>query len=151
MACTLPLNCPTSLQHIAMSTLAMQPTPIDLALDTGAVDLADLADPADPLGTVALDSPNPAATVRRPDSIYQPRRVGPPTAIWDRHPDWRGYFDFATASLPAQALSRFSTSAVEYVSSSSISRDRRPEWRVFFTEFYWRDERGEAQVRPLAR
>lgn len=126
-----------------MSTLAMQPTPIDFALDASAVDLADS------LGNIAtLDSPSssPAATIRRPGSIYQPRRVGPPTAIWDRHPDWKGYFDFATASLPAQTLTRFTTSAVEYVSSTSISRDRRPDWRVFFTEFYWRDERGEAQV-----
>jgi hypothetical protein len=33
------------------------------------------------------------------------------------------------------------------VSSTSIPRQRRPGWRVFFTEFYWTDERGLPQVR----
>lgn len=105
----------------------------------------DLSDPAPIPGNLANELDQ--ATIRRPESIYQPRRISPPRQGWDRHPDWRGYYEFATTLLPVQTLTRFSTSAVAYVSSSSIPRERRPEWRVFFTEFYWTDERGEQQVR----
>ncbi|KLT43623.1 hypothetical protein CC85DRAFT_284330 [Cutaneotrichosporon oleaginosum] len=115
-----------------MATLTMQSSAIDLS-DTPAL-LSDNSD---------FD---PAATIRRSDSLYTPRRVGPPTEAWDTHPDWRGYYEFCTTSLPVQTLTRFTTSAVAYVSSTSIPRHQRPGWRVFFTEFYWTDERGLPQV-----
>ncbi|BEJ14450.1 hypothetical protein CspHIS471_0402170 [Cutaneotrichosporon sp. HIS471] len=112
-----------------MATLTMQSTAIDLS------ETPNLSD-------TGLD----LATVRRSDSIYPARRIGPPTNAWDSHPDWRGYYLFCTTSLPVHTLTRFTTSAVAYVSSTSIPRQRRPGWRVFFTEFYWTDERGLPQV-----
>ncbi|GMK58883.1 hypothetical protein CspeluHIS016_0603250 [Cutaneotrichosporon spelunceum] len=112
-----------------MTTLAMQSTAIDLSDAPNASDTA--FDPA---------------TIRRSDSIYPARRVGPPTDPWPAHPDWRGYYRFCTTPPPVYTLTRFTTSAVAYVSSTSIPRQQRPGWRVFFTEFYWTDERGLPQV-----